>query len=280
MDRYPNNNFWESPSSGNASLNDHTGIVKVLEITKTEVASPSTQSVPFHQVSSIHPYAVSATPATIAELETNKLRANNTAVGNTLRTLYELDIQRRQEKEAEKKAEAEQEARDEQRSKDSFEKSETTRTLKSQHDFMLSRREQGPQAVGEHESLLKTQHDREMAQRQLRIETLNRQEREEQERWAQEQLMLRGACIRGFQWVRVEGGYMCAGENHAVTDELLAEGKGGYYVRDYLRDPRETIKWLGPVHSREECEQLERGLLNQVLASALSPRMRPGYSRW
>ena len=71
-----------------------------------------------------------------------------------------------------------------------------------------------------------------MGSRQTKIESLPPKERAEQEAWAQEQLQQNaGVCVAGFAWYRIEGGYRCHGGNHMVADELLAEGKGGYYCR-------------------------------------------------
>ncbi len=36
-------------------------------------------------------------------------------------------------------------------------------------------------------------------------------------------------CPYGFEWKRVKGGYHCGRDVCFVTDELLAEGKGGWY---------------------------------------------------
>ena len=38
-----------------------------------------------------------------------------------------------------------------------------------------------------------------------------------------------GACPEGYTWTRRPGGYQCNGGGHGVTDELLAERKGGIY---------------------------------------------------
>jgi hypothetical protein len=263
MDQYPNSNAWGFPFSGKATPYNQTGTVKVVEITKTEVASPSSQPAPVHRISSILPTAVGAAPASVADLEAAWLRADTTPVGSTLRTLYELEIKRRKEQEPEAEAPTERET-----------------IVKSQHGFELSRREEGPQVVDDHASLLRTQHDQEMAQRQLRIEALSRGEREEQERWAQAQLMLRGSCHRGFQWIRVPGGYRCEGHNHAVTDELLAEGRGGWYERDQvLFRVRGIERWLGPVYSQEEMLQVAEEMARRAVLEGPVPGFHPGLRR-
>jgi hypothetical protein len=79
-----------------------------------------------------------------------------------------------------------------------------------------------------------------MASRQTRIESMPPNERQEQERWAQSQLkQLSGTCPLGFEWGRIPGGYRCQPYGpppnglHKVTDELLAEGKGGVYCQNF-----------------------------------------------
>ena len=101
-------------------------------------------------------------------------------------------------------------------------------------------------------SIYVTDFDRKMASRQPLIDTLLLDERKKQEAWAQTQLKLSGTCVAGFAWNRVKGGggYICQGTSHMVTDELIAEGKGGYYQNDYLALPDKVNKvpkhWAGP----------------------------------
>ena len=81
-------------------------------------------------------------------------------------------------------------------------------------------------------SLLRSSHDVKMTSRQTRIESLPPSERAAQEIWAHEQLKhFDGTCAAGYDWYRVKGGYRCEGGRHFVSDELLAEGKGGCYSR-------------------------------------------------
>ena len=81
-----------------------------------------------------------------------------------------------------------------------------------------------------------------MAARQTQIESMAPRERAEQEQWAQAQLAQNaGTCVAGFSWSRIEGGYRCRGGAHMVTDELLAEGKGGYYRHA-------CPGWEGPIY--------------------------------
>ena len=94
--------------------------------------------------------------------------------------------------------------------------------------------------------------DIQMASRQVLIETLPHHERQQQETWEQDQLNYNhDKCSAGYAWVRINGGYKCAGGFHLVTDELLAEGKGGYYEKNLVRSkyweiPWEQVDWIGP----------------------------------
>jgi hypothetical protein len=45
------------------------------------------------------------------------------------------------------------------------------------------------------------------------------------------QIQEKGPCPAGLPWVRVPEGYNCAGRNHWMADELVAEGKGGIVMR-------------------------------------------------
>ncbi|KAF8867013.1 hypothetical protein BDZ45DRAFT_559840, partial [Acephala macrosclerotiorum] len=77
----------------------------------------------------------------------------------------------------------------------------------------------------------KTDHDRKMASRQTKIESLPKEERKKQEEWAQKQLQSPGLspCPGGLDWTRHAGGYVCDSGLHFIPDAVLAEGKGGYY---------------------------------------------------
>ena len=93
------------------------------------------------------------------------------------------------------------------------------------------------------QSLLRTTYDVQMASKQTLIDSLPPVERQKQEKWAQDQLIHNaGSCVAGFAWDRVKGGYRCQGKHHMVTDELLAEGKGGYYSTADHVNPN----WRGP----------------------------------
>jgi hypothetical protein len=119
-------------------------------------------------------------------------------------------------------------------------------------------------------SILRTDRDETMASRQTRIQSLAPVERQEQEKWAQKQIQLTGACVGNRPWTRVEGGYRCASGNCKITDQLLAEEGGGFMHAM----PRITtafpnlfdegnITWVGPFY---------RGHLgNRIQAPAPAP---------
>jgi hypothetical protein len=97
-----------------------------------------------------------------------------------------------------------------------------------------------------------TSYDKTMAERQTKIETLPKDERAKQEEWAFEQLKsLEGTCSSGFNWRRIPNGYRCHGGQHLVTDQLLSEGRGGYYSSpgNAGRYWRGTPIWEGPWYS-------------------------------
>lgn len=95
---------------------------------------------------------------------------------------------------------------------------------------------------------LRSSHDQRMASRQINIANLTPPDRQEQETWAQQQLQSgAGNCIAGYAWVRNENssglrGYECRGGQYFVTDDLLAEGQGRYYIS--LQ--RHFRLWTGP----------------------------------
>ncbi|KAL3424973.1 hypothetical protein PVAG01_04254 [Phlyctema vagabunda] len=82
------------------------------------------------------------------------------------------------------------------------------------------------------ESILEGEEDERMALRQSRFPTLTPKQQVEQEEWAQMKLELGGSCYDGAKWVRTDEdcGYMCSAGRHWVDDELLSEGKGGWYL--------------------------------------------------
>jgi hypothetical protein len=96
-------------------------------------------------------------------------------------------------------------------------------------------------------SIFLNPHDLSMAPRQTRINTLPPKERDEQEEWAQELIKRSGACPQGYDWNRRPGGYQCKGGGHAITDDMLEEGKGGVWALP-------TKNWeekVGPYYPRD-----------------------------
>jgi len=97
-----------------------------------------------------------------------------------------------------------------------------------------SRSEQrGQEGVRLDPSKRRTNNSKEMASRQLRFDSLSGTEQEEQEAWAKEQIAISGSCADGYEWCRVKGGYRCRAGGHAMTDQLLADGKRAYYKNTF-----------------------------------------------
>jgi hypothetical protein len=106
-----------------------------------------------------------------------------------------------------------------------------------------------PQHLSRYGTILASHNDSVMTQRQLTINTLSPNEREEQDEWARRQLTISGTCRAGFEWVRKEKGYRCKGGNHCITDALLAEGDAGFYIGDnggFKVKKGEDEFWKGP----------------------------------
>jgi hypothetical protein len=98
-------------------------------------------------------------------------------------------------------------------------------------------------------SLLKTDKDRTNASRQTRYESLSKSERSEQDKWASAQIRLSGCCPGNYSWHRVPGGYKCKGGGaHLVTDALLSEGNGGYYIKNNRGQHICGGMYIGPVY--------------------------------
>jgi hypothetical protein len=82
-------------------------------------------------------------------------------------------------------------------------------------------------------SILRSLDDFEFASRQSQYSSLGPKDRKTQDNWAKNQIKLIGACPDGWEnWQRREnpGGYQCEKGAHGITDDLLAEGKGGILV--------------------------------------------------
>jgi hypothetical protein len=95
-------------------------------------------------------------------------------------------------------------------------------------------------------TVLRTNLDAKMATRQLKYESLSGQTRQEQEKWAQKQLIAT-TCSNGFPWVRETGGYRCTPPRHQgpgghfVTDELIVEGKNRAYLTVWIGSSDATL---------------------------------------
>jgi hypothetical protein len=81
-------------------------------------------------------------------------------------------------------------------------------------------------------SVFKDSSDAKMASRQTHFASLTPQEQTRQNMWAQTMIQRINPCPQGYEWNRIDApsGYHCRGRNHFISDELLAEGKGGIYV--------------------------------------------------
>jgi hypothetical protein len=91
--------------------------------------------------------------------------------------------------------------------------------------------------------------DQKMASRQTAFATLSPAEQAKQNTWAQSMISRSIRCPQGYDWNRNHqnpgpSGYQCAGGHHFVTDNLLAEGKGGVFlVQGGTMEP-----WWGPYY--------------------------------
>jgi len=93
-----------------------------------------------------------------------------------------------------------------------------------------------------------------MASRQADFASLAPEEKQENEKWAQEMIARMKGCPDDFKFIRKSNppGYQCERGGHIVTDELLAEGLGGLYVhceRDNNKPrPYAEKYFLGPYY--------------------------------
>ena len=105
-------------------------------------------------------------------------------------------------------------------------------------------------------SVLKSPEDVGMAARQTQFQSLTPQDQARQDQWARTQLAINGACPEKYAWLRRDEGYQCEGGHHFISDELLAEGKGGIWhlrnsahtrsdnrIGPYYEDPRSPGDW-------------------------------------
>lgn len=107
-------------------------------------------------------------------------------------------------------------------------------------------------------TIFTSQRDIEMATRQTKYDQLPPKEQEVQEEWAQRKIAETGPCPAGFVWIRVPGGYNCAAGSHWMTDEQLAEGRGGFYKRNYEQDIQQWMDNGGSWLSFRRNEKSER----------------------
>ena len=135
-------------------------------------------------------------------------------------------------------------------------------------------------------------HDIKMASRQIQYETLSPDEQRKQEQWAQTKARQLGPCPAGYAWIRVPGGYNCSAGSHWMTDELLAEGKGGilYHRSEWIvgynpsQDELRQVgfnngmdEFRGPEYLDANLEQ-RRAELRQIIGNALqNPRANPYF---
>ncbi|EDN92953.1 predicted protein [Sclerotinia sclerotiorum 1980 UF-70] len=100
-------------------------------------------------------------------------------------------------------------------------------------------------APADAKSRFKSQHDIHMASRQVKYREMNHEEKKKQDEWVRDFIQYAGPCPAGFSWERVKYGYVCNGGNHLCTDDLLAEGKGGFYVGTL------DAGWWGPTYDTD-----------------------------
>lgn len=72
--------------------------------------------------------------------------------------------------------------------------------------------------------------DERMASRQSMYTSLRGRDLDEQKKWVSKTLAMNEVCPASYGWVRMDEGYKCKGGHHLITDELIAENKGGIYV--------------------------------------------------
>ncbi|KAN0095467.1 hypothetical protein V8E51_016178 [Hyaloscypha variabilis] len=104
-------------------------------------------------------------------------------------------------------------------------------------------------------SVLRTPEDQRMASRQTRITTMVPAERSRQEQWAQTILRtVPHSCPQGHEWKRIKDppGYHCKMGGHCITDELLAQGRGGICIVPGIKIKKMWPLWGpyydGPLH--------------------------------
>ncbi|KAI9641220.1 hypothetical protein NHQ30_010020 [Ciborinia camelliae] len=119
-------------------------------------------------------------------------------------------------------------------------------------------------------SKFKTQHDVDMASKQVRYQQMNHDEKKKQDEWVSDFIQHAGPCVAGFSWERVRDGYVCNGGNHLCTDELLAEGKGGFYFGTL------NMGWWGPVYeSSAQIDYTITAVYEHARKHGLDPTVAP-----
>jgi hypothetical protein len=98
-------------------------------------------------------------------------------------------------------------------------------------------------------SVLNKREDQKMASRQTAFASLTPAEKAKQNAWAQGVINRSIRCPQGFEWTRKDehNGYLCAGESHFVTDDLIGEGKGGILLVPGGK-MNHLEKWWGPYY--------------------------------
>ncbi|KAA8563753.1 hypothetical protein MFRU_024g00580 [Monilinia fructicola] len=119
-------------------------------------------------------------------------------------------------------------------------------------------------------SRFKTQHDVDMASKQVRYQEMNHEEKKKQDQWVSDFIKYAGPCPAGFSWERVREGYVCNGGNHFCTDEVLAEGKGGFYFGTL------AMGWWGPIYDfMELLDYAEAKVWDHARKHGLDPSIAP-----
>ncbi|KAB8291721.1 hypothetical protein EYC80_006518 [Monilinia laxa] len=119
-------------------------------------------------------------------------------------------------------------------------------------------------------SRFKTQHDVDMASKQVRYQEMNHEEKKKQDQWVSDFIKYAGPCPAGFSWERVIEGYVCNGGNHFCTDEVLAEGKGGFYFGTL------AMGWWGPIYDfLELLDYAEAKVWDHARKHGLDPSVAP-----
>lgn len=125
-------------------------------------------------------------------------------------------------------------------------------------------------------STLTSAHDIEMASRQTNFSSLPPVEQQKQDKWARNQLHANtSGCPGGVKYIRTPSGYphpgyICALGVHLVTDELLREGFGLFYVALVGGGAQD---WIGPFNDVDDFQKhgQSRGYIDG--------RMGNGYGR-